>query len=280
MFSDTASTEANRKKFAQSAVAFLRQHNFDGLDIDWEYPGSAERGGKPADRDNLPLLLQELRTAFDATPEKFLLSIATPLSAYYFNNGYDLAKIHPVVDHINLMAYDFHGAFDLATSPKVDFHTNLEEMKAALDLYKSVPSSKLNLGLAAYGRTFKLSDPTCTTPGCGFTAGGTAGSCTKEIGTLTYAEIVEMKITSRNDPNGAYGVYDTDSWVGFDSMETMQAKVDLAKSLSLGGVMAWSIDQDSQSAPLLSSLNLDVSCAPAAVQPDAPSPNPCNLKRR
>lgn len=272
LFSDTASTDANRKTFAQSAVAFLRQYKFDGLDIDWEYPGSTERGGVAADRDNLPLLLQELRTAFDAAPEKFVLSIAAPMSAYYFNSGYDLAKIHPLVDHINLMAYDFHGAFDLATSPKVDFHTNLDEMKAAFDLYKSAPSSKLNLGLAAYGRSFKLSDPACTTPGCGFTAGGSAGSCTKAEGTLSYAEIVEMNITPTNGPNGAYGVYDTDSWVGFDSLETMQAKVDLAKSLSLGGVMAWSIDQDSKTAPLLSSLNLYVSCTPAPVESDVPSP--------
>jgi len=38
-YSKMASDSSKRSAFVESAVQFLKKYNFDGLDLDWEYPG-------------------------------------------------------------------------------------------------------------------------------------------------------------------------------------------------------------------------------------------------
>lgn len=54
MFHEMASTPANRKVFIDSCVEFLKDFpDFDGIDLDWEYPGVA-RGSEGGDDKGNP----------------------------------------------------------------------------------------------------------------------------------------------------------------------------------------------------------------------------------
>ncbi|MFD0572751.1 glycoside hydrolase family 18 protein [Kitasatospora gansuensis] len=84
-FSDAAATDASRKKLVSSCLDMFIKGNlpvdagyggagsaagiFDGIDIDWEYPGGGGHAGNhesAADKQNFTLLLKEFRTQLDA----------------------------------------------------------------------------------------------------------------------------------------------------------------------------------------------------------------------
>jgi chitinase len=175
---------------------------------------------------------------------------------YWYLRWFDLPSIAQHVDFFNLMAYDLHGTWD-SSNPIGSFayaHTNLTEIDSALDLFwrEKIEPSKINLGLAFYGRSFELKDPSCREPGCPFKGPGAQGPCTQTAGILSYREIQNIlkdkKISSFSvyDADAAvnYLVYNQTSWVSFDDRTTFQQKIDFANDRGLRGLFIWAIDQD------------------------------------
>ncbi|KAI2507147.1 hypothetical protein MHU86_7314 [Fragilaria crotonensis] len=162
-FSDTASTAVRRTNFANSCVAFCRKYNFDGVDIDWEYPGDTSRGGNSKDKQNLVLLVQKMRSVFDAANLGLQLTMAIPINN--LDSGYNLTALADSLDFFNVMAYDIHGPWDdpQVVGANTDIFAIFDDIQNILN--KGVSSNKLVLGLAAYGHTFKLVDSSCTTAG-------------------------------------------------------------------------------------------------------------------
>ncbi|KAK1146010.1 hypothetical protein N8T08_003658 [Aspergillus melleus] len=66
-FSDMASSAVNRQTFISSLVHFMQNWGFDGVDLDWEYPGADDRGGIPDDTANFVELLRDMKNVFQGS---------------------------------------------------------------------------------------------------------------------------------------------------------------------------------------------------------------------
>ncbi|PGG98706.1 hypothetical protein AJ80_09479 [Polytolypa hystricis UAMH7299] len=222
----------------------MDEYGFDGLDIDWEYPVADGRGGSKDDFKNYVMLLKEARDAFGS---KYGLTIAIPASYYYglsnhalgYLKGLDVKNMAKYVDWFNFMSYDIHGVWDSQskwTREVINSHTNLTEISTGLDLLwrKSIPPEKVLLGLAFYGRSFTLADPSCNTPGL-----------------ARYLTTKSAKILKKESPKVVHdaeaGVkwitWDTNQWVSYDDAKTLKRKADFASGLCLGGSFAWALTQ-------------------------------------
>ncbi|KAL7531751.1 hypothetical protein ACHAXR_007497 [Thalassiosira sp. AJA248-18] len=258
-FSNSASTSKSRMKFAQSSVAFMRKYGFDGLDIDWEYPGDENRGGNATtDKENLVLLCDELRKYFEDAPEKFELSLAIPASTSRFEVGFDLSSLTKSVDFFNLMAYDLHGTWD--DPPIVGAHSDIGGISEVIGYMinnSSVPPAQIVLGMPAYGRSFTMANATianetCLALGCPFKkdSNETAiGGCLDTNGFVPFVEIYDWEEESTYDSvivdlstYSAVMIKDKDQLISYDNAVTFKAKVDYATNNCLGGTMVWAID--------------------------------------
>lgn len=92
-YSNMVTEKSRRDAFIASVTDFLNQYGFDGLDIDWEYPGADYRGGKPSDKANFAIFVRELREAFDRVGKGWEISMATTIVQSTLDAGYDVASL-------------------------------------------------------------------------------------------------------------------------------------------------------------------------------------------
>jgi chitinase len=63
-WSNMTQSATNRAVFIQSLMQFFEDWGFQGVDLDWEFPGVPYLGGDSNDTENLVLLVKEMREAF------------------------------------------------------------------------------------------------------------------------------------------------------------------------------------------------------------------------
>lgn len=80
-----------RSTFAKNAAEFTSTHGFDGMDMDWEYPGQRDTPNKDEDKQAFSLLLAEMRQEFDK--RKLLLSAAVAAVKSSASLSYDIPAL-------------------------------------------------------------------------------------------------------------------------------------------------------------------------------------------
>ncbi|KAJ3953651.1 hypothetical protein N0V92_009873 [Colletotrichum tropicale] len=264
LFGEIASTQANRQKFADGVVRFLDKYGFDGLDIDWEYPGAGDRGGRDEDTPNFVLLMKTLRNTFDRSSRKLGLTFTIP-SSFWYLRWFDMPGLLQYADWTNLMSYDLHGTWDRDNpiGAIAQAHTNLTEIKLATQLLwrVGVKPEQVVLGYGFYGRAFELADSSCTKPGCPFAGGAKKGPCSNEAGILMYYEIQailkkfpDLEPVFDKEAAVKYITWDKNQWISYDDADTFKLKLKWANEMGFGGSMIWAVDTDDDKFTAMSGL--------------------------
>ena len=165
-FPSIASSLTKRTLFAHNCCNLIRTYNFDGIDIDWEYPGYSPHSGSVIDKQNFTLFLQQIRDSLSAlgiqNNKSYLLTFCAGASRENMLN-IDWPQVVNIVDIINLMSYDFFGSWDATANHNSPLHKplqgeatfNLDSAVTYLLNHYQVPPNKLTAGLAFYGRSAK-----------------------------------------------------------------------------------------------------------------------------
>ncbi|KAI5380309.1 hypothetical protein J4E82_000885 [Alternaria postmessia] len=249
-------TAEGRQRFASSCVELIRDYGFDGIDVDWEYPKDKEQGHQWLE------LLKEIRSQMNKYADKFvhkddsgyelkpkfLLTIASPAGEKNYRN-LPLREISEVTDFINLMAYDYAGSWDKQTGHNSNLYPSTSNplstpfnTASVLAAYNAagVPSSKLNLGMPLYGRSFT------NTQGVGKSFDST-GEGSFEKGIYDFKDLPVAGAQEYYDEEvGASYSYDEGSgtFVSYDTVAMALKKVDYIAQQKLGGAMWWEISGD------------------------------------
>ena len=267
LFSHMAASSAGRTQFISSAIAYAQKYSFDGIDIDWEYPGYLSRGGAPDDLANFLSLAQEFRAS---VPSGFLLTMAAPaivptgVPQQYHDDPQSyftwLAQCAIQFDWLNVMTYDFHGAFDPITGVNAPLlHDSVPggpfsiSNTIAAYLSANIPKEKIVLGMPIYGRSFSVtgglteSDHSYGKPA----TAAAPGPATATPGVLSYYEIAPQVASGElsrvwDDATltpYAYGAQ-TNEWVTYDDTQSLAYKAAYVDAMGLSGAMIWAIDDD------------------------------------
>ena len=222
-FKTVSATSTQRNRFIKQLMDLLRAYKLDGIDMDWEYPSTAD-----GTDISFTALMKELSDSCHTHGKYYLSAAITP--GKYPGAVRDAVKtvVFNYVDWFNVMAYD-----DFNTVVPFKHHTDLALAEAAFNYWithRGMPAGKFVLGFAGYGRPSGIAQGTTV---------------------LTYASILQKGGSPLSDsavvmvPDQAspYTIY-------YNGQPTVKKKAMRAKERA-NGIMLWELGQDTNDATSL-----------------------------
>ncbi|MGA8150530.1 MAG: glycoside hydrolase family 18 protein [Terriglobales bacterium] len=158
VFSSVAADPGLRATLVGSLSTFITENHYDGVDVDWEFPGS------PEDKDNFGELMLEMRQALPSPT--YLLSVdAGP----WGGSDTPFKRLAKQIDYFNIMMYDCAGPWTAdaqLNSPIFWDHSDPDPSECqpggsadgAMDIYLNklhLSPDQLNMGTPFYGYWYK-----------------------------------------------------------------------------------------------------------------------------
>ncbi|MEV0899295.1 glycoside hydrolase family 18 protein [Actinoplanes sp. NPDC049802] len=283
-FSDAALTDASRKKLVSSCLDLWIKGNltglpegvaagvFDGIDLDWEWPGSSGEVGnviRPEDKQNFTLLAAEFRAQLDrlarADRKKYLLTAFVPAAPAKITAGFEVSKIFRYLDFATVQGYDFHGTWEPVTNQQSalrvpagapdDPDFSVENTINAW-IAGGAPKRKLVLGVPYYSQGW--TGVTGTGNGLFQPAAGPApgvfANGTEDWKTLKKLPAQGFTV-HRDLRNGHAWLFDGNTFWTYDDPAVMLQKTLYIRARGLGGAMMWSLDGDDENASLTKAIS-------------------------
>lgn len=253
-FPQVSADPEKRANFAHWCVKHIQNYGFDGIDIDWEFPGYKQHKGMPKDRENFTILLQTVRDSLQAYGDKsgksFLLTASLPAAAVHLLDM-EVEKIASIVDYINIMTYDLYGSWGKISNHNSALYAPAQGdsgrcLDGAFKLYHqthNVQSDKITLCAAFFGYSYA---------NCTEIYGEHTGADTnlfKAGEDILYSQIAEkMDLFNRYWDSTAQAPYliskSNSTLISLDDEESVALKAEYVINKNAGGIIIWPLMGD------------------------------------
>jgi chitinase len=232
-------------RYATSVLEMVDAFDYDGIDLDWEYPDTKEEVA------GFERLARRFRKQLDQLGSKKHRPMVQTMAAAASTNTLKWLPTELLLDTmnwINVMTYDMAGEWTdyaghhspLFASAKQPGSPRSSELSIKYLMERGMPASRLALGIPLYGKGFSASEPYAKNPKKG--QRGLGGH---------YAKLVQLQKeqgwTRQWDDetkNPWLVAPDRSAVIGYDDPESVALKTEWAMKLGLRGVFFWEVSGD------------------------------------